>query len=146
MFHAVRAAIAQVVEASRPGGNQKGGVVWHTQGSGKSFSMLFYAGRVVRHPPMQNPTIVVLTDRNDLDDQLFGQFQRCHEILGQMPVQAASRERLRELLIAEGVDPERVRARGYGEELPLESNSTEEGRAANRRIEIRRIEAGDGNL
>jgi type I restriction enzyme R subunit len=73
-------------------------VVWHTQGSGKSFSMLFYAARVVRHPAMANPTLVVLTDRNDLDDQLFGQFQRCHDILGQIPVQADTREKLRELL------------------------------------------------
>ena len=55
--------------------------------------MLFYAARVIRHPVMQNPTLVVLTDRNDLDDQLFGQFQRCHDILGQTPVQAESRER-----------------------------------------------------
>jgi type I restriction enzyme R subunit len=73
-------------------------VVWHTQGSGKSFSMLFFAARVVRHPAMRNPTLVVLTDRNDLDDQLFGQFQRCADILGQTPIQAADRNQLRELL------------------------------------------------
>jgi type I restriction enzyme R subunit len=79
-------------------GDRRAGVVWHTQGSGKSFSMLFYAARVVRYPAMQNPTLVVLTDRNDLDDQLFGQFQRCHDILGQMPVQAGGREDLRALL------------------------------------------------
>ncbi len=79
-------------------GDRRAGVVWHTQGSGKSFSMLFYAGRMVRHPAMRNPTIVVLTDRNDLDDQLFGQFQRCQGLLGQKSVQAESRERLRELL------------------------------------------------
>ncbi len=79
-------------------GNRRAGVVWHTQGSGKSFSMLFFAARVVRHPAMQNPTLVVLTDRNDLDDQLFGQFQRCADILGQTPVQASGREHLRELL------------------------------------------------
>jgi type I restriction enzyme R subunit len=79
-------------------GDRRAGVVWHTQGSGKSFSMLFYAARVVRHPAMQNPTLVVLTDRNDLDDQLFGQFQRCADILGQTPVQASGREHLRELL------------------------------------------------
>ena len=79
-------------------GDRRAGVVWHTQGSGKSFSMLFYAGRIVRHPAMKNPTLVVLTDRNDLDDQLFGQFKRCHEILGQMPVQAGSRDTLRDLL------------------------------------------------
>ena len=60
--------------------------------------MLFYAGRMARHPAMQNPTLVVLTDRNDLDDQLFGQFQRCQETLGQMPIQAERREHLRELL------------------------------------------------
>src|SRR2546423_2425947 len=83
--------------AGKPGARRVG-VVWHTQGSGKSFSMLFFAARVVRHPAMQNPTLVVLTDRNDLDDQLFGQFQRCTDILGQAPVQAANREKLRELL------------------------------------------------
>ena len=79
-------------------GDRRAGVVWHTQGSGKSLSMLFYAGRVVLHPAMRNPTLVVLTDRNDLDDQLFGQFQRCHDLLGQTPLQAASRDHLRELL------------------------------------------------
>jgi type I restriction enzyme R subunit len=79
-------------------GDRRAGVVWHTQGSGKSLSMLFYAGQIVRHPTMQNPTLVVLTDRNDLDEQLFGQFHRCHEILGQTPVQAEGREHLRELL------------------------------------------------
>jgi type I restriction enzyme R subunit len=79
-------------------GDRRAGVVWHTQGSGKSFSMLFFAARVVRHPAMQKPTLVVLTDRNDLDDQLFGQFQRCAYILGQTPVQATGREHLRELL------------------------------------------------
>ncbi|MEO6568270.1 MAG: type I restriction endonuclease subunit R, partial [Opitutaceae bacterium] len=120
-FHAVNAAVEETVRASgrsaepnllgedqgaywagrmhggKPG-DRRAGVVWHTQGSGKSYSMLFYAARVVRHPAMQNPTLVVLTDRNDLDDQLFGQFQRCHEILGQTPVQAADRDHLRELL------------------------------------------------
>ncbi|WP_395743441.1 type I restriction endonuclease subunit R [Prosthecobacter sp.] len=119
-FHAVNAAVEETVRASgmlsasrvqeSPGGywsgrmhggrpgDRRAGVVWHTQGSGKSFSMLFYAARVVRHPAMQNPTLVVLTDRNDLDDQLYGQFQRCADILGQMPVQAASRDMLRDLL------------------------------------------------
>ena len=120
-FHAVNAAVEETVRASGmtalPGavaeeqgaywagrmhggkrGDRRAGVVWHTQGSGKSFSMLFYAARIVRHPVMQNPTLVVLTDRNDLDDQLFGQFQRCHEILGQKPVQADGRDKLRELL------------------------------------------------
>lgn len=120
-FHAVNAAVEETVRASgmmadqetaelpegqywagrmhggKPG-DRRAGVVWHTQGSGKSFSMLFYAARVVREPAMRNPTIVVLTDRNDLDDQLFGQFQRCYEQLNQMPVQARDREHLRELL------------------------------------------------
>ena len=85
------------MQGGKPG-DRRAGVVWHTQGSGKSFSMLFYAARVVQHPAMKNPTLVVLTDRNDLDDQLFGQFQRCHELLRQMPVQAENREQLRELL------------------------------------------------
>lgn len=107
-FHAVNAAVEETVRASGMGasgraqggklGDRRAGVVWHTQGSGKSFSMLFYAARVVRHPTMKNPTLVVLTDRNDLDDQLFGQFQRCHEILGQAPLQAEGREHLQELL------------------------------------------------
>ncbi len=79
-------------------GDRRAGVVWHTQGSGKSLSMLFFAGRVIRLAAMQNPTVVLLTDRNDLDDQLFGQFQRCHELLGQTPVQADDREHLRKLL------------------------------------------------
>ncbi len=119
-FHAVNAAVEETVRASgmrldakaqdpaghywagkmhggKPG-DRRAGVVWHTQGSGKSFTMLFFAARVIREPAMQNPTLVVLTDRNDLDDQLFGQFQRCHDILGQTPVQAVSRDKLRELL------------------------------------------------
>ena len=121
-FHAVNAAIEETVRASGmtvessvlreepPGrhwagkmhggkpGDRRAGVVWHTQGSGKSFTMLFFAARVIREPAMQNPTLVVLTDRNDLDDQLFGQFQRCADILGQTPIQAADRAHLRELL------------------------------------------------
>ncbi len=74
------------------------GVIWHTQGSGKSLTMAFYAGRIVLHPAMQNPTIVVITDRNDLDDQLFGTFSRCHELLRQRPVQAESRDDLQRKL------------------------------------------------
>ncbi len=120
-FHAVNAAVEETVRASgmddraihhepeagtywagtMPGGkpgDRRAGVVWHTQGSGKSFTMLFFAARVIREPAMRNPTLVVLTDRNDLDDQLFGQFQRCAEILGQTPIQAADRAHLRELL------------------------------------------------
>jgi hypothetical protein len=97
-FHAVNAAVAETVRASGESGDKRAGVVWHTQGSGKSFSMLFYAARIVRHPALQNPMLVMLTDRNDLDDQLFGQFQRCYESLRQMPVQAESVEHLRTLL------------------------------------------------
>ena len=82
---------------ARPG-DQRVGVVWHTQGSGKSLTMAFYAGRVVLHPAMENPTLVVITDRNDLDDQLFGTFAICHELLRQHPVQAQGRAHLRELL------------------------------------------------
>jgi type I restriction enzyme R subunit len=76
-------------------------VVWHTQGSGKSLTMAFYAGRIIREPAMENPTLVVLTDRNDLDDQLFGTFARCRDLLRQPPVQAESRAHLRELLSVE---------------------------------------------
>ena len=79
-------------------GDRRVGVVWHTQGSGKSLTMAFYAGRVVLHPAMETPTLVVITDRNDLDDQLYGTFARCHELLRQQPVQAHSRANLRELL------------------------------------------------
>lgn len=79
-------------------GDRRVGVVWHTQGSGKSLTMAFYAGRIVREPAMENPTLIVLTDRNDLDDQLFGTFSRCAELLRQPPVQAESRAHLRELL------------------------------------------------
>ena len=86
-------------EAGRQPGGDPGdrriGVVWHTQGSGKSLTMAFYAGRIIREPAMANPTVVVLTDRNDLDDQLFGTFARCRDLLRQPPVQAASRADLR---------------------------------------------------
>ncbi len=117
-FHAVRIAVEETIRATassdkwkeqgagyfakhQPGGatgDRRIGVIWHTQGSGKSLTMAFYAGRLVTHPGMENPTIVVITDRNDLDDQLFGTFSRCHELLRQRPAQAESRENLRELL------------------------------------------------
>jgi len=97
-YHAVARAVDATLEASSPDGDRRCGVVWHTQGSGKSLTMAFYAGQIVLHPAMENPTIVVLTDRNDLDDQLFGTFSRCHELLRQKPIQAESREHLRELL------------------------------------------------
>jgi len=79
-------------------GDRRAGVVWHTQGSGKSLSMVFYASKVIRHPAMENPTIVMLTDRNDLDNQLFATFAANRQLLRQTPVQAESRAHLRELL------------------------------------------------
>ncbi|MBP6194150.1 MAG: type I restriction endonuclease subunit R [Methyloversatilis sp.] len=98
-FHAVRAAIRQVVAASRPDGSPltrgKGGVVWHTQGSGKSITMTCFAARVMQDVAMENPTIVVITDRNDLDGQLFGVFSLAQDLLREQPVQAATRQDLR---------------------------------------------------
>ncbi|WP_429074531.1 type I restriction endonuclease subunit R [Aeromonas veronii] len=97
-FHAVRAAIEQVVLASRPDGSHKGGVVWHTQGSGKSITMTCFAARVMRDPAMENPTIVVITDRNDLDGQLFGVFSLSQDLLREEPVQVSTRGDLRDKL------------------------------------------------
>ncbi|TBR71241.1 MAG: type I restriction endonuclease subunit R, partial [Nevskiaceae bacterium] len=97
-FHAVRAAIVQVIAASQPGGSHKGGVVWHTQGSGKSITMTCFAARVMQEPAMENPTIVVITDRNDLDGQLFGVFSLAQDLLREQPVQARTRQELRTLL------------------------------------------------
>jgi type I restriction enzyme R subunit len=94
-FHAVRAAIQQVVTASRPGASHKGGVVWHTQGSGKSITMTCFAARVMQEAAMENPTIVVITDRNDLDGQLFGVFSLALDLLREQPVQADTRQDLR---------------------------------------------------
>ncbi|MCX9073360.1 MAG: type I restriction endonuclease subunit R [Candidatus Methanoperedens sp.] len=96
-FHAVNKAIEATLNASSPKGDKRCGIVWHTQGSGKSLTMAFYTGKLVLS--LDNPTIVVLTDRNDLDDQLFGTFSRCHELLRQKPVQATSRTELKELLM-----------------------------------------------
>ena len=124
-LHAVETAVAETLRAAemqraanmnlreeagryesgrKPGGDpgdRRIGVVWHTQGSGKSLTMAFYAGRIVREPAMENPTLVVLTDRNDLDDQLFGTFSRCRDLLRQPPVQAESRADLRARLAVE---------------------------------------------
>jgi type I restriction enzyme R subunit len=122
-FHAVQTAVSETLRAAqlgradrvaeepgryeaglKPGGqpgDRRVGVVWHTQGSGKSLTMAFYAGRIVREPAMGNPTLVVLTDRNDLDGQLFATFSRCKDLLRQPPVQAESRAHLRELLSVE---------------------------------------------
>ena len=121
-FHAVRVAVDETLRAAelqraskgvvdesrgryesevKPGGDpgdRRIGVVWHTQGSGKSLTMAFYAGAVIREPAMENPTVVVLTDRNDLDDQLFGTFSGCQDLLRQPPVQAENRADLRSKL------------------------------------------------
>ena len=120
-FHAVRTAVGETLRAAelqreermigegsgryesgrKPGGalgDRRVGVVWHTQGSGKSLTMAFYTGAIIREPAMQNPTIVILTDRNDLDDQLFSTFSRCQDLLRQPPVQAESRADLRNKL------------------------------------------------
>lgn len=97
-YWAVNAAVESTVVAAGDGGDRRGGVVWHTQGSGKSIEMLLYAAKVMRDPRMGNPTLVFLTDRNDLDDQLFGEVFAPAEILPEKPVQAASRADLRTLL------------------------------------------------
>ena len=121
-FHAVQVAVGETLRAAKlqrakariaqegdgryesgrmPGGaigDRRIGVVWHTQGSGKSLTMAFYAGSIIREPAMENPTVVVLTDRNDLDDQLFGTFSRCQDLLRQPPMQAESRADLRSKL------------------------------------------------
>ena len=105
-FHAVRHAVESTTAATSPEGDRRIGVIWHTQGSGKSLLMAFYAGKIIAHPAMQNPTIVVITDRNDLDDQLFGTFSMCRELDPSHP--AASRQPGG---FAEGSDPP-LRRRG----------------------------------
>jgi type I restriction enzyme R subunit len=97
-FHAVRAVVQSVLKASAPGGTRKGGVVWHTQGAGKSIEMTCLAGALMAHPDMGNPTLVVVTDRNDLDNQLFGVFAGASEMLRQTPARADTRPELRRLL------------------------------------------------
>jgi type I restriction enzyme, R subunit len=117
-FHAVQRAVVSTIRASTQWhgvaedpadyglpsvksqlqGDKRAGVIWHTQGSGKSLLMAFYAGQLVKHPAMANPTLVVLTDRNDLDDQLFATFVMCRDLIRQTPVQAESREDLQKLL------------------------------------------------
>jgi len=102
-YYAVQKAVAQTLRATHSkDGDRKVGVVWHTQGSGKSLSMVFYSGQIITHPQMGNPTIVMLTDRNDLDDQLFGTFGNCVGLLRQTPVQADSRVHIKELLKVSG--------------------------------------------
>ena len=97
-FHAVRHAVVSTATATSPEGDRRIGVIWHTQGSGKSLLMAFYAGQIIAHPAMENPTIVVVTDRNDLDDQLFGTFAMCRDLFRQTPQQADSREDLQKVL------------------------------------------------
>lgn len=95
-YHAVNKALKSTLQAASETGSRKGGVVWHTQGSGKSLSMVFFTGKLVLS--LNNPTVVVITDRNDLDEQLFGTFAASKQLLRQEPVQAESREHLKELL------------------------------------------------
>lgn len=97
-YYAVNKAIESTIKASGANGSKKGGVVWHTQGSGKSLSMVYYAGKLITAPEMQNPTIVVITDRNDLDEQLFDTFAGSKQLLRQEPVQAENRPHLKKLL------------------------------------------------
>lgn len=97
-FHGARKALASAIDAVSTNGDRKVGVIWHTQGSGKSFLMAFFAGLLVRSPELQNPTILVVTDRNDLDDQLYGTFSLCRDLIRQKPEQIEDREDLREKL------------------------------------------------
>ena len=123
-YYAVNKAIAQTLRAAAPEGDQKVGVIWHTQGSGKSLSMLFYAGKIIQHPKLANPTLVVLTDRNDLDEQLYGIFAGGKALLRQDPVQAESRDHLQDLLqVASGgvvfTTIQKFRPEGRASEYPL---------------------------
>lgn len=97
-FHGAQKAVRQAIEATRPDGDRKIGVIWHTQGSGKSLLMAFFAGLAVKSAALENPTLVILTDRNDLDDQLFGTFGLCRDLIRQNPEQADSRYDLKQLL------------------------------------------------
>ncbi len=97
-FHGAQRAVRHAIEASSPKGDRKIGVIWHTQGSGKSYLMAFFAGLAVRAPELANPTLVILTDRNDLDDQLFATLGLCRDLIRQTPEQADSREDLKRLL------------------------------------------------
>lgn len=102
-FYAVEKAVKETLRATdEQNGDRKIGIIWHTQGSGKSLSMVFYVGRIVIEPKMKNPTIVIITDRNDLDNQLFTTFVNCKQLLRQTPVQAESRAHLKELLKVTG--------------------------------------------
>ena len=162
-FHAVRTAVAETLRAARlqregheprgryesgrqPGGaagDRRIGVVWHTQGSGKSLTMAFYAGRIIREPATENPTVVLLTDRNDLDDQLFGTFSRCRDLLRQPPVQAANRADLRAKLAVESggvvfTTIQKFFPEEKGDRMPELSKRRNSG------LEVARIPAGNG--
>jgi type I restriction enzyme R subunit len=100
-YWAVNKAVESTKKSTQPDSDHRIGVVWHTQGSGKSLSMVFYSGKLILKPELKNPTIVVMTDRNDLDDQLFGTFANCEQLLRQEPVQAESRAHLQQLLKVE---------------------------------------------
>lgn len=95
-YYAVNKAVQRTISASSEGGDKKGGVIWHTQGSGKSLSMVFYTGKIVL--ALNNPTILIITDRNDLDDQLFDTFASCSNLLRQEPIQIEDREDLKQKL------------------------------------------------
>ena len=97
-FHAVREAVQATIAAANPNGDKKAGVVWHTQGSGKSISMCCYAGKLLQQPAMHNPTLLIVTDRNDLDGQLFETFSNAQDLLKQTPIQANNRDELRKFL------------------------------------------------
>ena len=160
-FHAVRVAVAETLRAAESGradeeagedvgryesgrqpggepGDRRIGVVWHTQGSGKSLTMAFYAGCIIREPAMENPTVVVLTDRNDLDDQLFGTFARCQDLLRQPPVQAESRADLRARLAVEsgGVVFTTIQKFMPPAGTPLPQPSPSGGRGGNEGVEM----------
>jgi type I restriction enzyme R subunit len=97
-YYAVNKAVESTVTASGSNGDRRGGVIWHTQGSGKSLSMVFFSGKLIIEPRMENPTLVILTDRNDLDEQLHETFTNCQQLLRQEPQKAESRKELRQLL------------------------------------------------
>jgi len=97
-YYAVNKALESTVTASGSNGDRRGGVIWHTQGSGKSLSMVFFSGKLIIEPRMENPTLVILTDRNDLDEQLHETFTNCQQLLRQEPQKAESRKELRQLL------------------------------------------------
>lgn len=97
-YYAVNKAVESTVTASGSNGDRRGGVIWHTQGSGKSLSMVFFSGKLIIEPRMENPTLVILTDRNDLDEQLHETFTNCQQLLRQEPQKAESRRELRQLL------------------------------------------------